>query len=428
MNTKQRLSRNESGSVLMIALVMAGLLGVAMLSYFLLMSHQNRMVFRGQSWNHALTLAEAGVEDGLAQLNRKFGTNNSRGGVNGWSGATWGPATLATPRALSGGTYTATISDGMPIITSTGRVVVANSSAIVERRVRVFCTTKSAFQVAVAAKKDITFNGDMKIDSYDSSDLNYSTPTGRYDPAKRKAGGDIASTEGFIKIGNADVKGKLYTGPLNEGDYLVGSGGSVGDLNWTGPGIQSGWYFNDFNMDFVEVDEPYTIGLPPSDGGTTTNVWLLGDGQYKHVGNFVSSSPDKTITVIGDATVYVTGTFDMKGAISIAPGGSLKLYVGGLTTKMNQVNTEGDAFSFQYYGLPSNESISWGGNAEYVGTIYAPQATLKMGGGGDDPFDFQGACVLEGMTLNGHFSFHFDENLRKKGPQSGFVVTRWDEE
>jgi hypothetical protein len=425
MNTKQRFSRNESGSVLMIALVMAGILGVSMISYFLLMSHQNRMVFRGQAWNHALTLAEAGVEDGLAQLNRKFGTNNSRGGVNGWSGATWGPAALATPRALSGGTYTATISDGMPIITSTGRVAVANSSTFVERRVRVLCTTKSAFQAAVAAKKDIDFNGkNIMIDSYDSGDPNHST-LGMYDPAKRKAGGDIASTEGFIEVGNATVKGKLYTGPVNAGQYSVGPNGSVGDLNWTGPDIQPGWYYNDFNMDFIEVDEPYATGLPPT--GDSTNLWLLGNAEYKYVGSLTANN-SQIITVIGKATMYVTGSFDMKGKIEIAPGASLKLYVGGLSAKMNEVNTEGDAFSFQYYGLPANTSVSWGGNDAYVGTVYAPQATLKMGGGGDDPYDFQGACVVDGITLNGHFNFHFDENLRKKGPQSGFAVTLWEEE
>jgi hypothetical protein len=282
----------------------------------------------------------------------------------------------------------------------------------------------------MAAKRDITFNGNnITVDSYDSGDPNHSTPTGRYDPATRKAGGDIASTEGFINVGNADVKGRLYTGPLNDGQYSVGAGGSVGDLNWSGPGIQSGWYFNDFNMSFPEVDEPFTTGLPPVGGfgGGGTNVWELGSADYMYDGNFKASS-GQTIYVSGAAKVYVTGFFDMRGAIVIAPGASLKLYVAGLYARLNEVNTEGNAFSFQYYGLPSNESVSWGGNDEYVGTIYAPQASLRMGGGGSDPYDFQGSCVVNALSLNGHFSFHFDENLRRRGPQSGFVVALWKEE
>src|SRR5262245_50276550 len=128
MKTKQSQQRNESGSVLMIALVMAGILGVCLISYFTLMNHQNRMVFRGQAWNHALSLAEAGVEDALAHINLEFGTNNPIGGTDGWSGPTGGPATLSSPRNLAGGSYSVTISAGFPVVTSTGRVQVPNSS------------------------------------------------------------------------------------------------------------------------------------------------------------------------------------------------------------------------------------------------------------------------------------------------------------
>jgi len=318
------------------------------------------------------------------------------------------------------------MSAGLPVITSTGRVQVANSAQIIERRVRAVCVTESAFQASMAAKRDIVFNGNnITVDSYDSGDPNHSDANGKYDPAKRKAGGDVASTSGFINVGNADVKGKLYTGPVNAGQYSVGPGGSVGDLNWTGPGIQSGWYFNDFNMNFTDVNEPYTTAIPPV--GNATNIWELGNDEYKYDGNFFATST-KTILVVGHATVYVTGTFDMKGKIEIAPGGSLKLYVAGSYARMNEVNTDGNAFSFQYYGLPSNTSLSWTGNDEYVGTIYAPQATLKLGGGGANPYDYQGSCVVDAITLSGHFNFHYDENLRRKGPQSGWLVSLWQEE
>lgn len=410
----------------MVALVTAVILGISLVSYLLLMEHQNRMVVRGQAWNQALTLAEAGVEDALAHLNRKFGTNNTRGGENGWVGAIWGPASLDGQRALVGGKYSASISGGLPVISATGWVAVASSSQVIERHVRVYCDTEAAFQGAMAAKLGITFNGDnITVDSYDSDDSSHSTPEGKYDYAKRKAGGDVASTEGFINVGNADIKGKLYTGPVNSGQYNVGPNGSVGDLAWNGPGIQTGWYFNDFNMNFAEVGEPYPVGLPPS--GNPTNVWQLGDAKYKFSGNFSATSTD-TILVLGKAEVYVTGTFDMKGQILIAPNASLKLYVAGNSARLNKVNTSGNAFSFQYYGLPSNTSLSWGGNDEYVGTIYAPQATLKLGGGGEDAYDYQGACVVNAITMNGHFSFHFDENLRRKGPRSGYVVNRWEED
>lgn len=411
----------------MTALMIGIVLGITLASYLLLMSHQHKMVVRGQAWNHALVLAEAGVEDALAQLNRSFGTNNARGGYNGWSGSAKGPAILTSRRDLSGGGYMAAISDGgLPVITATGRVAVANSSKVIERQVRVVCSADAAFAGAMASRKDITFNGNnIKVDSYDSGDPNHSTPDGKYDLATRKAGGDVASTGGFIDVGNADIKGKLYTSPDNSGQYSVGPNGSVGDLNWATTGIQSGWYYNDFNMTFPPVAEPYPTALPPSSGGST-NVWQLGDDRYKFVGDF-SASSTKTILVIGQATVYVTGTFDMKGKIILERGATLKLYVAGAFARLNQVNTDGNAFCFQYYGLPSNTSLSWGGNNEYVGTVYAPQASIKLGGGGTTPYDFQGSLVAESIILNGHFSFHYDENLRRRGPMSGYVVRMWEE-
>jgi len=418
--------RGESGSVLMVTLITALILGISLTSYLLLIQHQHRMVARSQAWNHALAMAEAGVEDALAHLNRDFGVDAPRGGLNGWNGSAAGPASLPSPRSLEGGTYTATISaDALPVVTATGRVRLANSSQFIERSVRVEMTTRPAFVGAMVAKGNIDFKGNnIEVDSYDSGDPDHSNALGLYDPAKRKAGGDVASTEGFIEMGNADVKGKLYTGPLNEGQYSIGANGSVGDLNWNGPGIQDGWYYNDFNMEVTSVTAPYTTGVLPA--GTSTNKWELLNGFDYMVNGSVSVGPQETILVRGNATVFVTGNFEMRGKINIAPGASLKLYVAGNTAQLNEVNTTGTARSFQYYGLPTNKTMSWTGNNAYVGTVYAPQASYKLGGGGSDEFDYQGACVVESVVVNGHFKFHYDEDL-KKSPLSGFAVSRWEE-
>jgi hypothetical protein len=91
------------------------------------------------------------------------------------------------------------------------------------------------------------------------------------------------------------------------------------------------------------------------------------------------------------------------------------------------VNIVGTAKSFQYFGLPTNTSLSWSGNANYIGTIYAPQATMTLGGGGNDDYDYQGACICKAITMNGHFNFHYDEDLKKNGPVGGFAVSSWQE-
>jgi hypothetical protein len=57
-----------------------------------------------------------------------------------------------------------------------------------------------------------------------------------------------------------------------------------------------------------------------------------------------------------------------------------------------------------------------GGNGGLVGSFYAPQANFSLGGGASDTWDIIGAVVTKSVTLNGHFSFHFDENLARIGP------------
>jgi hypothetical protein len=141
----------------------------------------------------------------------------------------------------------------------------------------------------------------------------------------------------------------------------------------------------------------------------------------------------------GGSVLYVVGNVSMAGpqggasgaSINIAPGCSLQLYVAGPSTALTQVNTAGPASSFQYYGLPSNTSVTWNGNTEFVGSIYAPQAHLTLGSGTSfhhhTQYDFQGACMANSITLNGYFKFHYDEALKHTLSPVGFVVTSWRE-
>jgi hypothetical protein len=264
---------------------------------------------------------------------------------------------------------------------------------------------------ALVVQSNISLVGShILVDSYDSGDTNFSTANGNYDPTKRKAGGDLFCAEGFVNVGNATIKGKLVTGPL--GSYVISTNGSVGDFSWVGPGLQPGKYDTNFHWALPDVPPPYQTGQSPT--GLGTNLWDLMDGDYLYDGN-VAVIQSQTIYVAGDATLFVSGVFDCKGRIIIAPGASLKLYVGGVATKLNQVNTDGRPTSFQYYGLPTNELIAWTGNDEYVATLYAPQAEIKFGGGGSDTYYFGGACVAESVSINGSFSVHYDENLKRIG-------------
>ena len=106
------------------------------------------------------------------------------------------------------------------------------------------------------------------------------------------------------------------------------------------------------------------------------------------------------------------------------------MYVAGASTSLGGqgvINGGAKASSFGYWGLPSNTSISMHGNAAFTGTIYAPQAALTLGGGGNSDYDFVGATITSSVKMNGHFKFHYDEALKAFGPRRGYAVASWEE-
>lgn len=426
-------SKRQAGSVLMVALLTAFIIGLGLASYLTLIHTQNLSVARSQAWNAALAVAEAGVEEALAQLNPSamlFNTAIDRG-ANGWSFSD----NLYRPpsRTLLDGHYdVAVTADKFPIIYATGYVRVPLISEPVVRKVKVKTVTSWLFGGSMVARVDIDFKGfRVETDSFDSSTELKSTG-GLYDINKRQDQGDVASSDGLLNVGNAKVMGTLWTGP--EGNYTLGPGGSVGDLGYVSggsSGLQQGHYRNDFNMDFPDVLPPFSSGFTPSAGSYngTNYTWVLEGNNSYYVGGALKPKTGETILVAGHARLYVTGDFLMQGGakIIILPTANLELYVGGANTVITTVNNAGNCSSFQYYGLPSNVSISLSGNDVFLGTFYAPNAVFNLGGGGKTETDFQGACVVKTIKMNGHFKFHFDEALKRSGPQRGYLAASWEE-
>ena len=109
--------------------------------------------------------------------------------------------------------------------------------------------------------------------------------------------------------------------------------------------------------------------------------------------------------------------------------GSLTVYMDGPTFTLsgNDIVDSGNASNFSYYGTTNNTAVKFSGNASFTGTVYAPEADFTMGGGGGSAYDFVGASYTKSAKMNGHFNFHYDENLARNGPKGGFVATSWHE-
>ena len=451
-------SPKTMGGVLMASLFTGTTIGITLASYLLMVQQQNTSVFRSQTWNSGISVTEAGIEDALAHLNSDSGL----AGIltsDGWTNASGGVYQVS--RTMSGGFYTVKIQTGgsYPIITSEGfapytyasaaapvLAVIGNTTStekFISRKIQVNTKLDGLLDAAMAAKDRINLRGNnISSDSFDSSNPLYSTG-GLYDVTKRKDGGDIVTdsvlTNSF-DIGNANIRGTVRTGP--HGLPSIGPNGSVGNNAWVTAGttgIQPGYFHDDMNVTFPDVTIPTVNFVVPLI--VNTNIGGVNYKYYLTSGNWLISDLNDSVYVDGNAVVYVpsSGTLSIgsQEQIYIAPNApfsppshSLTLYVGDPSASIGGqgvVNATGIARNFIYYGLPSNTDLSYSGNGAFVGVIYAPNAVFTLGGGGNNTYDFIGASVSQRVRMNGHYNFHYDEDLRKQGPGRGYVATKWTE-
>lgn len=422
----------------MVTLFVLSLMGFFIYAYLYTLRTQRGLVTRSQGWNAALGLAEAGIEEALGQVNPGASAPAVDRSLNGWGapvGGLYGPMS----RTLTNGSYSVVITtDPFPILYATGYVAVPSIPATLTRVVRVTTTNAPLFSAALAARYNINLGGNsMYTDSFDSSNLSLSE-NGRYPvdyvSTRTSTNGDVASFGGLVNVANTDIKGQLLLGPT--ASDTIGANGVV-----------TGGITNDFNYEFEDVVVPQTNWLP----AITTNMVLAttaGTSNYLYtyqyvfgpnslypnnggnysisglVGSIYVSNVNVTLKLTGNATppvIWVDGVGTNAGKLTIYMDGP------SFTVSGSSVVDGGNAANLSYYGTTNNTSITFGGNASFTGTLYAPEAAFSLNGGGASVYDFVGAAVLKSVNMNGHFNFHYDEALATSGPKRGFVPNSWEE-
>jgi hypothetical protein len=297
-------------------------------------------------------------------------------------------------------------------------------SATLTRVLRVGTTNAPLFSVAAGARFGIDLKGNnINTDSFNSALTNLST-NGRYDSSKISTNGDIASIAGIVNVGNADVNGSVSIGPT--GSDSIGANGFV-----------TGGVSQDFNVEFEDVVLPQNTASWPQAGPLAVPL-VINTIPYNYVfdipGNYTINNLNGSIYVASNIVVslLLTGNAspaNLEVAGAGATAGKLTIYMDGPTFTVGgaAVVDGGAASNLAYYGTTNNTQISMTGNASWTGTIYAPEADIKLGGGGNNTYDVVGSIIGNTITMNGHFNFHFDEALLTSGPSRGFVANSWRE-
>jgi hypothetical protein len=327
MKTK-RNPRLKSASALLVSLFLMTILAVSIGGYLTYTEQQTFLGMRAQAWNMAMAVSEAGIEEGLQQLNNNW-TDLS---TDGWSAN--GSVYSMSRTFDNGNTYTVSIdfADTMsPYVTSrasvngynfaqsapsfmfaVGGVNVTATNRNLSRAVKVKTSRSALFTGAMIARHQIDMNGNnVTTDSLDSADSAKST-NGRYDPTKAGDHGDVASNDGVVNtvsIGNANIYGRVYTGP--GGTATVGINGGVGEHSWqaANDGIQPGWYYNNANFTFPKISLPYDSGLNPGPqdvlviSGSTSN-----STSYANVTTLPNPAPGEVVGPISTNVIRSTSS------------------------------------------------------------------------------------------------------------------------
>ena len=429
MKTYRKEQGREQATVLMVTLFMASLFGMFLVYYLNLIQGQRNLVARSQGWNAALTLAEAGAEEALAQINPGVppppvlnrATNGWGGPVNGL----YGPMT----RSLAAGSYSVVCTtDTFPIIYATGYVTIPAISGTLSRTIRVTTTNAPLFTVGMAAKYNINFNGNgVATESFNSA-LPTLSSNGYYTPTLTSTNGDIASVAGLVNVGNGNVYGEVLLGPTATDTVSKN-------------GLVTGGVYNDFNVEFPDVVLPATTWSPPSLLQQPLLPMLESDGVlYNYVFDGLGGGGDVVISSLS-GNIYVGPNVHVRLLVQNssnpsyvrvagtgASAGQLTVYMDGPSFNLSGSSSvdSGNATNFTYFGTTNNTQIKLSGNASFTGTIYAPEASFSLGGGGSGYYNFVGASVTSTVFMNGHYKFHYDENLLRYLSR-GFVATSWSE-
>jgi hypothetical protein len=157
---------------------------------------------------------------------------------------------------------------------------------------------------------------------------------------------------------------------------------------------------------------PFNSSTGTLTGSSADNITLAGGSPGSpaiYCFSSASITGQATITMTGPVTMYLTST---NTATTFGGGGFVNYAQGG-----NSYASDLQIFSSYDSGGNSATTNGLGGlnmmgGSTLYAAIYAPEATLVIGGGGNNTFSFIGAAVGGAALLNGNVSYLYDEALR----------------
>jgi Tfp pilus assembly protein PilX len=422
MNQLQRRPKGrEKGSILAVALLVSVFMVILVIPFVTKFSGRMRTTEKSYRGLAALSLAEAGVERGIWEMNY--------GNIAGWSGSSSQRTLALSNIQASGGSVIGNITINVynpgaanPVVESAGTVAWTGSNTL-SRTVRVVLQPNGPpplFNYGVFAKQSIALSNNALVDSYDSRN-------GAYGGSNVGSNGDIGTNStaaGAITLNNnATVNGDAFVG--YQGNPATGIvQGNNSTISGTKAALSS-------SKSVPDVPAPTGLtnrgNLSVGNNGSRT---ISASGQY---GNF-SAGNNAIITINADCTLYITGTFTLNNnaQLRITNGARVQIFFGGgwsLNNNCQINNASKDPTKLLMFGTDTfTGSKTFSNNTATYAAMYFPKADLTIYNNGA----IYGSVIAKSINLANNAAIHFDEALLGLQPgfvsgSSGFSVLSWQE-
>lgn len=432
---EKSMMRHKRGSAMVGAIIISIVAGVAMAATMQSSFTEYKMSKRYLDSQHALNLAESGLEEAVRAYNAED--------WSGWTAETGGYFKIESPAWLPAGmtgeirVFAKDTSGNSPIIAAQGKVTDGHGSSI-SRQIMVDMSKTSRYANGILAKDRIQLKGNnVTVDSYDSARGHKSLFWGG--SHNRFSNGSVASIavrtedeDPGVIVGNSDVYGYVALGSsgYNKRD-LVGNNGFV--AAYPSETFDPSRVTTDFRQTIDDVAAPnyssYTnLSTVPAELGTPG-----GSMEYYQI-DAISVAGSSILTIKGPTTLFVKGDLSFTGNAQLVINADAKLdlyVVGNLKLAGNGVkNPNKGPESLMIFGLGTaggGQEIEFKGNANCAAVIDAPNASVSISGGGSANEGVSGAIVANDVTMNGTQRFTYDENLKNFGGGGGLKIDHWRE-
>lgn len=407
-----RLRRQrERGSLIITAMLIAGVLGIALTSYIALSRNSMRLAYRTFFGNDAINLAEAGLEEAFYSFNQ-MGAGKS-------TASAWANWTVVGANAKRTMTFNrdqnaiATVkiyvkgfdgSDSDPYVISQATITPFDKSPPTVRIVQVNLGKNAYFNNGMIGINGIDLRGTIVADSYNSGQTRKFTNDNQL----------TTNTSVAVKTGSLNVpSGNTLT---IGGDLYTGTG-ITKPATVTLSGTQYPDYTGIFPLPVYPSGTPVTVGRKRKRKKTSFNTkWsttlpasgdtAFSDGKYYYsVSNVTISKltiqPNKDVVIVGTKTrISANSSNDIK----VSAGATLTVYMDGpIDVTQNAVITSDWAGALQVYTSTTTD-CDIATKSTFYACIYAPYADLNFTGDtGDHKGDKGDKGQGDGKSIVGSF-------------------------